>query len=836
MMIFKKAALLNLSVVINVLALLCVSAYSQQVVPINSYSINNNGQVQLEVNSSDTKYYILKVKHHVDSAFALETSMTLGEDVTTVITEPLSAYPLENYEVIEYDIGNPNDTDGDGIDDVTEFQNMPNQNPLNFAAPVTIENGQVGVDDTSTFNFLALKKKLVSQLPFLNGKEFAKFIILEFPDNNRRIYFINTNTHALHLDFATFLGVDHLAPDVVKGQVTYHPTILSNNGTLGAYAFNYTNNEGKDFRTIQQTHELLAASMPFIENNMSYYITENNEQQYQDELELMQNSRIPVVFESDVYAGLDYWGLNQTEGYGFFRKASTDIIPGAKDIMLYESLPNSLPRVAGIMTSVIQTPLSHVNLRAIQDKIPNAFIRNPLDNDTIAGLLNEYIYYKVEQSNYTIRKASVDEVNEWFDKIRPKTELTPPLNLDYTEIKPLEDITFDMFDGFGAKCTNVATMRRFGFAEGTVPDGFGIPFYFYQEFMKHNNFFSDIKTMINNPDFINNRDVREDMLDHLRKKIRNAQMPVWMWDALADMQASFPTGTSIRTRSSTNNEDLPGFSGAGLYDSKTQHPHEGHIAKSVKQVYASLWNLRAFEEREFFRVDHFAASMGILCHPNYSNEKVNGVGISADPIYNTDNYYLNSQLEEVLITNPGDERPEEMLLSKVKVPDNEYSVIQYSSLVHDGEVLLELKHINRLRTYLTIIHDEFKALYKAEDNSTFAMDIEYKINSNNQLIIKQARPWVQYEPQEIDMPITNNCETLIFPNPANDFINVTCVDCNITTIRVVNINGQFLIQKDITNSASENAYLNIGDLPSGVYFVSVYIDSALCKTTKIVKR
>ena len=40
------------------------------------------------------------------------------------------------------------------------------------------------------------------------------------------------------------------------------------------------------------------------------------------------------------------------------------------------------------------------------------------------------------------------------------------------------------------------------------------------------------------------------------------------------MHATYPEGQSLRYRSSTNNEDLPGFSGAGLYDSKTQDPDE----------------------------------------------------------------------------------------------------------------------------------------------------------------------------------------------------------------------------------------------------------------------
>ena len=40
------------------------------------------------------------------------------------------------------------------------------------------------------------------------------------------------------------------------------------------------------------------------------------------------------------------------------------------------------------------------------------------------------------------------------------------------------------------------------------------------------------------------------------------------------MNESFAEGINRRYRSSTNNEDLPGFNGAGLYDSKSQKPSE----------------------------------------------------------------------------------------------------------------------------------------------------------------------------------------------------------------------------------------------------------------------
>ena len=114
--------------------------------------------------------------------------------------------------------------------------------------------------------------------------------------------------------------------------------------------------------------------------------------------------------------------------------------------------------------------------------------------------------------------------------------------------------------------------------------------------MKHNDFYTRIDTMLADPDFQSKFDTQEKELRKLRKVIKDADTPAWITTALTTMHATFPEGTSLRYRSSTNNEDLPNFNGAGLYDSKTQHPEETEedgIDKSLKQVFASLWTFRA---------------------------------------------------------------------------------------------------------------------------------------------------------------------------------------------------------------------------------------------------
>ena len=393
-----------------------------------------------------------------------------------------------------------------------------------------------------------------------------------------------------------------------------------------------------------------------------------------------------------------------------------------------------------------QTPLSHVNLRAVQNGIPNAYIRDIRDDPAIAPLIGSYVHYEVTENGWEIGAATVAEVDAHYESSRPATEQTPERDLSVTEITPLSEIGFEDWTAFGVKAANVAVLGTLGFPEGTVPDGFAIPFYFYDEFMKAHDFYTRIETMLADPDFQTDFDVQDDMLDDLRDDIEDADSPQWIVDALTTMHATYPAGQSLRYRSSTNNEDLPGFNGAGLYDSKTQNPDEtveDGIDKSLKGVFASLWTFRAFTEREFYRIDHLAAAMGVLVHPNYKDELSNGVAVSFDPTDLTsgsdDWYYVNKQLGEDLVTNPDAHSvPEEILLNK----DGTYRVLATSNLVEPGQLLMSDAQLIQLRDHLTVIHDHFEGLYNPANSEPFAMEIEFKITSENILAIKQARPWV----------------------------------------------------------------------------------------------
>ena len=75
-------------------------------------------------------------------------------------------------------------------------------------------------------------------------------------------------------------------------------------------------------------------------------------------------------------------------------------------------------------------------------------------------------------------------------------------------------------------------------------------------------------------------------------------------------------------------------------------------------------------------------------------------------------------------------------------PDGTYTVTARSNQVPAGRLLMSDAQLDQLRRHLEAIHDEFEELYGIGSGQEFAMEIEFKITSENILSIKQARPWV----------------------------------------------------------------------------------------------
>ena len=608
---------------------------------------------------------------------------------------------------------------------------------------VKFKDGTAAIPDRETFKKLSYQGTDVRIDTQLAGIEFVKIQVENTHTQNPQLYFMNTKTHRSHGSFMRAAGLGR-GQEQMRGVLSYRPLFTAPNGEPGVYTFEFNPNDAFPFEKIKLVHDLLVAKMPILKNRLGYCPLWGAIGIYNREKRLYDKAEFPVYFEDDLYANIGYLPLNQAESYGRLRVLQANERPTLLDIVICKTLPNEMSRVAGIITGVRQTPLSHVNLRAIQDKVPNAFITKAWEHRLIAPLIGKYVYYKVNADGFEIREATRGEVETHFSDLRPSKTQKPERNLSVKKILPLDEIKFEDSSSFGVKIANVATLRTFGFPEGTVPDGFGVPFYFYDEFMKHNGFYKKIEALFKDPDFQNSHDTKDAELQKFRSEIEMGKMPEWMMTALSDLQKAFPTGTSLRCRSSTNNEDLPGFSGAGLYDSFTHNPDEGHLSKSIKQVFASLWNFRAFEARDFYRIDHFTTTMGVLVHPNFKSESANGVAVTDDVVYQTEgNYYLNTQVGENLVTNPEEQSvPEEILLDWWD--SSIYRVVSTSSLTTDSKRILTDKYLRELNLYLGTVHNKFSQLYgAAAQPKDFAMEIEFKVTQDGKISIKQARPWGQ---------------------------------------------------------------------------------------------
>ena len=578
---------------------------------------------------------------------------------------------------------------------------------------VEIEDGAATIPDRKAFETLSYQGEEVMIDTHLAGNQFVKFQIEGADGEKPELYFINTKTHRAHMRFMSAVGIPRARPGEgaqMRGVLVYRPRLKGSNGERGLYTFEFNPNDRYPFETIKKAYELLIAKSDELKGRLGYYPMPAALIRYREEKELYEDAPFRVYLDEDLFGDIDYLPLNQGESFGRLRIMELDEYPRPREIVLYKSLPNEMPRSAGIITEVRQTPLSHVNLRAIQDKVPNAFIAEAAQMKDVSSLVGKYVYYKVDAEGFTLREAKDDEVEAHFAKLRPAKPQKPSRDLEVTEIRALGDIGFEDWKSVGVKAANLAAMSSFDLPEGVVPRGFAVPFHFYHNFMNHNGFYEKAAELFSEQEQAADTEALRKALGDFRRLIRDGDFPDDLRESLAKIHGSFPDGTSLRCRSSTNNEDLSGFSGAGLYDSCTHRVDEGHLSNSIKQVFASLWNFRAVQERHFYRIDHMLTAMGVLIHPNYDEEEANGVAVTTDILYRTEGtYYLNTQVGEDLVTNPEEDSiPEELLLDWF---DSGKTKVMRRSNHAKGGLILSAEHLEQLREGLGIIHNRFAKLY-----------------------------------------------------------------------------------------------------------------------------
>ncbi|MDB2673896.1 PEP/pyruvate-binding domain-containing protein [Akkermansiaceae bacterium] len=730
---------------LSLLFLLLITSLPGQI--LQDLSRGDQGKFQITLPPSDSHYYRLLRSRDLKSWHIVDLGRSSTEP--SILSDSVLPGPNGFYKVEEVSTNSSQDTDGDGRPDLAE---LPLGHALNAADPISTLDGNIFLATQEDYN--ALSKR--DNFPGAQNVREVKFLITNIR-THPELYFFNINRNQHHYDFATnvlgfprnynqFTSTTYISAanrQNLAGSLVSHDNYTAPDGSKGIYTLEFWPTDPVAFEWIELAYEIIARNAPFI-TRLAYHAPSETQRQLQRvNQERYDASSIHTIETDDLFSSTTYQPMNQREAFGRLVASTGAETLSARDIVIFNNLPNDLTYVSGIITEVPQTPLSHVNLKAQQNNTPNAYIADAANHPDIAPLIGQNVFYRVSAEGFEIRPATQQEVEDYFESIRPTQSSSPPRDLGETEIAPLSDVAFSESDSFGGKAANVAELHRL--FPNNAPDGFAIPFYFYHEFMLHNRFYPQLAAMISNVDFQSNPELRKSLLANFRNKIKNeSTMPEWMYLALTELQDSFPANVTPRLRSSANAEDTTSFNGAGLYDSFTHKPNEGHISKSVKQVWASLWNYRAYEEREFYRINHLASAMGILVHPNQKNEQANGVAVAKnifDP--NWEGYYFNVQTGENLVTNPeANSTPEELLAAKLFGNSQfEIQYIRYSNQVPEGETVLTRSQVLDLVEDLKIINSRFKLLYNERFNRSFAMEIEFKITESGQISIKQARPY-----------------------------------------------------------------------------------------------
>ena len=543
--------------------------------------------VPIVVTSTTNDYFVLYAKYDSsDLSKEMPVAVVRGQAGTTTLSENVPALPASRYRVEKYLISNPADVDGDCVDDITELGDTIGLNPINPTGRNLVGrlgDGAAAIPDRATFEQLGWE---------LQGIWGMKFMIIGLDTEKPQLYFSNSIGSTTHVAILRELGITWDEAHHLRGNLSWRAATAGSIQGAGVYSFIIKpRREHVDaldsLDVVERVYTLLAASMPVVDDDLAYRIVNDWLPDLQPNLSKYQASRTKLAFEDELFVETSFLPLHPGESYGLLRKMDPDDRPGPRDIVIYESLPNELPRVAGILSTTPQTPLSHVNLRAAQDSIPNAYVRDALSDATVSGLIDRPVRYNVTDETWQIRSATLAEVNAHFDSQRPSSTQHLRRILSETAIKSFSDIGFESCEAYGVKASNLAVLGTLGFPSGTVPSGFAIPFHFYHEFMRqplgeetlfgkkswpnadkitlgeNTRLIDAVDAILAHPRFQADVDIQEEMLDDLRDAIEDAASPQWIIDALTAMHANYPSGQSLRYRSSTNNEDLPGFNGAG---------------------------------------------------------------------------------------------------------------------------------------------------------------------------------------------------------------------------------------------------------------------------------
>lgn len=589
------------------------------------------------------------------------------------------------------------------------------------------------------------------------------------------LYFQNTTTYPIHHKFASahlsgsgkpvvpqlsqFNQTEYYSPSrrFILGAVTYY-------ADPKVWAFEISPYDTASAEMITKAYNALVRSTYFGQQ-LRFHPTSQAVEQAAKKLP----ASVKTVSTEELYADTNYQALNLGTCVGRLRfmtasQLSTEYV-SYRDIVVLDRVPNDISVVLGIITAEFQTPLSHINVLSQNRGTPNMALKGADTDKDLLAHKDSWVELDVNANDYSVKAASQAEADAWWDNNKPTAVQVPKLDLSVTDLRDadklldtqltLGEALSKAIPAFGGKGSHYGGIATIGAAVPT-PKAFVIPVYYYRQFMQQNGLDAHVKKMLANKSFVDSPAVRDKQLEQLR-----ADMLVAPVDAsftallLAKLKAEYP-GLRMRFRSSTNAEDLDGFTGAGLYTSLSGDPADStkSVLDAVRGVWASVWYFRAFEERSYRSIGHETVGMALLVHRSFPDEEANGVALTANP-YDASGlepgFYINVQKGGSSVVKPEVGVTTDQFVYHYSMPGQPVVFISNSNLVPTGQTVLTTAQTYKLGQALDAIHTHFFKTYgKADGSATadpsawYAMDVEFKFDGlpgeEPALYVKQARP------------------------------------------------------------------------------------------------
>jgi len=438
-----------------------------------------------------------------------------------------------------------------------------------------------------------------------------------------RVYYVNTQKFKYHKDFLYATGLAPLGTDVYK-TVYFAPDRRFIVGTV-AWQKPVEKWTWEMWEGDSATTEHIAVAHRVI--NETFFAEVNFKPNSTVQSDNGRAASVSIVTQDEIIRNQEYIALNPGKAIGRVHIINTldDTVEiGDNEIIILRELPVTLPPVAGIIVAKPSSPLSHINILAKGWGVPNVYIK---DADILFKEFDtKWIKLDATLTGYTYRFAD----KSVLDQYKPPDVRQAPVNLRVRRLAGLREQRAKDSVIYGAKAANQgeilnSTMRGF-----EVPDGFSIPFYWYDRFMKTHGFDKVIEDYIDDMEFVHNPRYRREKLAEFRERIKNAQFDPQLRTQIIARWRSQLGGRPVFVRSSSNAEDLPNFSGAGLYSTVPNVRNGDQLIEAVKTVWASLWRFEAYEARVRNYVDHETVHMSALVQLGIDMER-GGVMFSADP-------------------------------------------------------------------------------------------------------------------------------------------------------------------------------------------------------------